>query len=682
MADTESDVTEREEEGGSAQRAPGRRFARASADVLALASCAALAALYVVPRVNGLFPVELPPHPYWVVEHAWLLYFALPLVCGGLAVLFIAPGALIVLGRERRGPVAGILLKGFLVSIAVVAVLSLATTRLFEKPALPFVLSMILAAALAAAWSRRRGGTLFDAAIAGRRVAWLALLPAGAVAVLVPVVFWQDLNPDGLELLTMARSLDHHLIPRVPSGNLSGLGLGMVAAAYPVHAFYLIGGLSEASARLPVLIYLPMLFLGTLVCVEACGHRRLAFVDELLLASAVSGVFVAMIYNATYHAYSADAASPAAIDLLAAVCLLGMLWTFAERDWGWFLAFTAAGYFARPTPVLFCGLLIVAQVGVDRRGWRRTIPALVAAIVLCVLLAAVYERGGSWWLGAGLEEPSAGVAGRRLRYIVFADWWRLAYVAAPAGILPFFSLIAFTKQDRLTRVWAITALLFIAFFWFPAFSALHHYLPATLLSLLVFWRLAIARSRLAPWRVTALAAVVVAFALSLPASFAVDRSSRRIAREIDFRVGDYLGSPNGFQSAFNGKKLVEALFPSYEHAQPERQFMSSPLVFVHYATMTGFAGRDSNYLILPPGEHGEAPWARVAETDAGSAWVRDRDRWQQQLSHPPPTAFRSRLLAIPREALLPTWGVSTGWYDLDVYELLHRWIPIRVTSEW
>ncbi len=208
MADTKSEVTDREAERGSAQRASARRFARASAVVLALAASATIAALYVVPRVSGLFPVELPPHPYWVAEHAWLLYLGLPLVCAGMTVLFVAPGAFVVLGRERRGSATGVLLKGFLVSVVIVAALSLTATRLFDEPALPFVLSMILAAASAAVWSWRREGTLLDAGIAGRRVAWLTFLPAAAIAALVPVVFWQDLNPDGLELLTMARSLD------------------------------------------------------------------------------------------------------------------------------------------------------------------------------------------------------------------------------------------------------------------------------------------------------------------------------------------------------------------------------------------------------------------------------------------------------------------------------------------
>jgi hypothetical protein len=619
---------------------------------------------WVIRHVSGLYPLDLPAHPYFVAAHAPLLYFLLPLAFAGTVVMFLAPGTLIVSAVAPGIDVTEAVLKGFLVSLIIVAILSLAVARIFTNSAWPLSIALLVVTAFA--WRGGPSRSTLTSAGGGHRLMWVAAFPAIAVVVFLPVIFWQDLNPDGGEMLSMARSLDHYLIPRVPSGELSGLGLGMVAAAYPSHFFYLLGGITEAAPRLPMLLYLPVLFCGMVAAIETCHGRRLRPVDEMLLALGVSGVLVALIYNASYHAYSADAASPAAIDVLAAICLLGMIKAFAERERGWFFAFAAVGYFVRPIAVLACVLLIAAQLLLDRRSWRRTVPVLVAAIVMCVFAAAVYERGIARLLGAGLVEPSTGVGGRRLRYLMFADWRRLAYVAVPTGIVPLVTLVLFGAQDLITRTWAVLVLLFLAFFWFPAFSALHHYLPAVLLSMVVFWRMAAAREPRGLWQAGALVAAIVAVGLSLPTTFAVDRSSRRIGAEIDFRIGDYLGGPGAFHQAFEGKRLIESLFPGFERAQPDRELMSSPLMFVHYSALRGTSVFGANYLVLPPGEIADPSWSLVDEQDVGTVWVRNRERWQSELRHPPSTAFRSRLLNAPRETLLPTWGVPVKHYDIDL----------------
>ncbi|MEP7348301.1 MAG: hypothetical protein ABI877_23750, partial [Gemmatimonadaceae bacterium] len=51
-------------------------------------------------------------------------------------------------------------------------------------------------------------------------------------AILLPRLVWQDLNPDGTELLTMGRSLASHAFARLPTGEIPGISLGMVTIAY------------------------------------------------------------------------------------------------------------------------------------------------------------------------------------------------------------------------------------------------------------------------------------------------------------------------------------------------------------------------------------------------------------------------------------------------------------------
>jgi hypothetical protein len=52
--------------------------------------------------------------------------------------------------------------------------------------------------------------------------------------------------------------------------------------------------------------------------------------------------------------------------------------------------------------------------------------------------------------------------------------------------------------------------------------------------------------------------------------------------------------------------------------------------------------------------------------------VRDRAEWRATLAHPPSTQFRSAVLATPREALLPLWGVPAGRYDVDLGRVVAR----------
>ena len=57
--------------------------------------------------VAGLYPAALPPHPYFVPEHAVLLYAALPLAVLSAVVLLLAPGVFAVLaagGYDSKDP--------------------------------------------------------------------------------------------------------------------------------------------------------------------------------------------------------------------------------------------------------------------------------------------------------------------------------------------------------------------------------------------------------------------------------------------------------------------------------------------------------------------------------------------------------------------------------------------------
>lgn len=617
-----------------------------------------------------LYPDALPARPYLDLHHARLLYLLWPITWLGVVTLFLAPGLLLVLTSRATTTLDIAVVRGFLLSTVCVPAVSVMTAHMApgSSGSTPGVL---LLTAAAFAWWAAHGARLPDEPGRGRRLAWLAALTIVAAAASIPIVFWQDLNPDGGEMLNMARSLDWFVVPRTPAGELSGLGLGMVTQAYVTHVFYLLVGLTEPAPRLPVLLYVPVAFAGALAAIESGSERRFGRLNETWLALAVALVFVSLAYNSSYHPYSADLASPGGIDLLAGVCLLGLLQAHADGRWGWTIAFALVGYFARPVAQIVCGLLLVGQVLVDRRLDRRTLVPLLAGAVLCALAAAAYERGLGASLHLRIAEPSTDILGRRLRYVSFADWGRLAYVIVPAGVLPVLSLLLWPLQDRIARVWSLAALAFVASLAFVSFTAIHQYLPVVLLALLVFGRLLLEERRQFAWCAAALVATAATMWLALPASFAVDRSTRTLARSVDYQVGDYRGGRDGFAVAFAGKDALLSLFPDYRGVAPDTERIVGPLMLIHYATQRP-AGTDLNFRVLPPGREAGAGWTLAGETAVAAAWVKDTGQWTLARTTPPSTAFMSPLLARPRPSLLPLWGVPQHRYDIDVKALVER----------
>src|SRR5688572_3046694 len=66
------------------------------------------------------------------------------------------------------------------------------------------------------------------------RTLLLAAFAIGMIALLLPFIAWADLVPDGIEILTLGRSLTANLVPRYWTGQLPGPHLMMLTASYPI----------------------------------------------------------------------------------------------------------------------------------------------------------------------------------------------------------------------------------------------------------------------------------------------------------------------------------------------------------------------------------------------------------------------------------------------------------------
>jgi hypothetical protein len=146
----------------------------------------------------------------------------------------------------------------------------------------------------------------------------------------------------------------------------------MIPMAYPVHWFVTLFGPVEASARLPMLLYLPVLFCLLIQVIEWRSPCILGCAEEAALCLALAIYTVTMSYNASYDPYFADIAAPAAFETLTVICILATIYFLWNGRSGWFFFFALMSYLCRSTGLLMLGLLgvvIVWCVPEHRRPW-------------------------------------------------------------------------------------------------------------------------------------------------------------------------------------------------------------------------------------------------------------------------------------------------------------------------
>jgi hypothetical protein len=633
----------------------------------------------LVGRATQLYAHSLPAHPYFVPEHAVLLYLGVPAAVLTIVLVLAAPGVFLVLafGRARR---ASVLVLESAVAAWAVHVFAFLLWQAVGGSHTAFRAPYLLPAlgAWIALFVRSRSGRASPFPVtesADRAVMfWTLAIPVLLTWFLLPVLLWQDFNPDGLEALTVGRSLNDWMIPRMPTGGATGLGLGMITIAYPIHWLIVFFGPIEAAARLPVALYAPVLFAGAVSVAELDAPRRLTMRELAAMVIALGAFIVALGYNDTYHVYSADIASPANIDIAAVALMLGMCYAlFAGQRW-WFVAYTVLTYFTRPTAVMLLGLLVIAVVFVERKDralLRARLIDLGIALAACAVLLVAFERFFAMAAHVQFAEGTEHI-GARLRYLRFDDVKRLLYVIVPSGILPALALVAYRRFDAVGRTLTLVTLGYFAFFFVLAFHVLHHFAPAMVLPLVIYWRWMLSeRPRFLLVEATG-ALAVLAVILSLPRTLTLDRSSRQIGSALSFRVGNYDGPYADWRAAFRAKDMVDTLFPPYwKDPDPARERMGSPWVFVHYAAR-GEIAPSANYVIQAPSAPAPAGFTLVQATDSGATYVRDLGRWQHDRYGSFDTHFRSRIYDIPRESMLAIWGVPARRYTIDVRAVLDR----------
>jgi hypothetical protein len=636
-----------------------------------------------IAQILDLYPNDLPAHPRFIIEHAWLLYVEAPLTIVSTLLLLLAPGVLFVLLLGGRPNVAELMLKGFVASFALRfflhGVWKLAGRSVTPGVFLAIEVSLSGALAVLVLLRKRRRGidAIWLGPGDGWRVARLLAVPFVFVAVCTPEIFWKDLIGDGFETLYSGSTLSEHVVTRFATeSGFYGIGLGLLSQAYPVSWFGNLFGFTEPAARLPVGLYAMMICAAIIALTEWNSSRRLRWSEEAALAMSVAACVVTLGWNASYNSYAADLAAPLAVELLTVLTILGVVFAWWSDRRGWMLAFAVIGNFNRPNMILVLGALAVATLWLRHENWRRALVALLLAAATCIILSLAYER---IYLARATSEAVEGLnvsVLNRIRFLKFTDVRRLIFVLIPSGLLPALALLAYRRQENYARQISILTAIYFGVFYVEAYYSLHHFAPVMVLPVVVLWRMAAGRPFSRAVAATAVAAGAVAIVVSFPWGRPIARDVQTIARSIELRLPHIDPVAVGGREFAERRRVLGQVFPPEWRVDDTKQTWGFDVVALAYHAHR-VADHDNRaeatmFRIQSRSEPAPSGWELAATTESLAGLVRDRERLGQALSRVPSTRFANGLYRIRREELLWYRGTRVPIHQVDLLDLARR----------
>jgi len=595
--------------------------------------------------VSGLYALGAASQPYFQVTHGLLLYLITPLVVVSSFLLYLSPGGILVLalGKVRTVPEWTILAFGS--SLLLSIFLGTAAKLLLRSPLTSSILLfMWLGAAMLSmallAFRSRRGGLGWP--VTGwpdvRRGLWMIGAAGACVAALLPKIFWENFNVDGIEAFEFGRSLSNHVLPywEIQNG-VFGFYHNFVLFAYPNHWFITLLGPFEAAARLPFILYLVVLFAALTLLIELGTSKALSWKEELALWLGLVLYTVVQTYNTNYEPFFADLAEMAATDtlfvlLFTSACYL--LWTGRLL---WFCAAALMTCLASPGGLLLFGALAIATFLAKPQGWRTHLKAVCGVILVWALVGVAYEIFyNQLYLGGVNNQFSAKNMLRRLYPPTVGEFVRFNALLFPSGLLPALSLFAIRRKDSFGWMIGVVTVVYFVTLYLQAWTALHQFTPIMILPLMVFWRVYLGASTLMRKVLVPAVSVstVVALMLSLPTHFKINHSIRQFGQATEYKIGDYEQS---YQRAVSGGRSLYALLPEdYRLKYPEQPWGADHLSWIYYATRPKPPGTSINYTIQSTDDPPPPTSTLVVAKDGVSVYVRDFETWRRDREPPFP----------------------------------------------
>ena len=558
-----------------------------------------------VEAVSNLHHLAKSSSPYFILDHAWLLYIRAPLAGISGWVMCLTPGLLLTpllcddLGVNRW------FLYGFSLSLVVVSPITVAAQSVaggpLTGPAFITLLSLVSLLCFFIA---------FIGIAADRPFGWPISKPESLIqglflligawilsALLTPKIYWEVFNGDGVETYETARRLLRHALPFWPSeaGGLAEFpALTSMLGLYPASWFIRLFGEHEASVRLPVVFFGILTVAGITRLARHPDRGPLGLSERALVRLVVAITIVVLGYHASYNPYVADLASPALHDFALIVCFLGFVNAFVvDKPW-WIALWTCLCFLSWPSASVLIAFWLIGTVSLCRPPQWRPVTVAAGALSCCLVASAVLP---SLLRAAGLPVPGgansfSGLWQRMsplsdmlsLKY--FTDWTylrRLAYLIVPSGILPAFSLVLWRRLDPVGRAMAFTVLAYFGMFYLQSGAVLHHFAPIMVLPLVVFWRadLKVRYHRRKAFLSTTAFCAFAALGLSFPHSLPVVTQVRDLGATVASGIEGYdRSTPAAFA---RGEILRHAIPTAWRTQRPGRRYGGMSLTWNYYA---------------------------------------------------------------------------------------------------
>ncbi len=575
---------------------------------------------------------EVPRYLPWSAP--LLLYVAAPIVTLSAFVFFLAPSLLASLAFARpRGFAEWILL-----SLGGSTCLSISFPALAQavgaqsrggKLAIWAGLSALAWCALAA--QERWGDASPPPALVPRdrrRLGWSLSIVFAGVALLLPKLFWEDFNLDGLEAYEFGRSLERGVLPSWEmSRGVFGMYANFWTHAYPNHWFLTALGDGEWAIRLPFFLWLVGVLNALMVLIEHASTRALVAAEEAALVLGVACFATVMSFNATYEPFYSDIAEPSATDTLWMFLFLSTCAALWTRRRIVFFVFGLLTYGSSAGGLLLLGLLTLGWA-LFARADRATILDAAVLVACCGAIGLIHRLISPVVFGHVNDQFSPFNLLRRFFPPTLTEFVRLNALLLPSGILPAVSLLWTRRGDAITRSLAFIAASYFGALYVQAWTNLHQFVPSMLLPLAVFWRLHLQAPRVVQRVLLPVSGVaaLVAIQLSLPPHFEIHRVVRKLGTITEVRVGDYA---DDYPTALRAARSLDALFsPKYRLSYPQQPFGVDSATWLHYASREKPAGFEARYVIQSADTPAPVGAARVATQDGFAVYVADLAAWK------------------------------------------------------
>lgn len=621
----------------------------------------------VMEGAAGLHELAYGPNPYFIPGHALMLYILAPLVALSGFALLLGPGLMLALALGRGRTIAVWMINGFALSLAIITLGAMLVQTILAEPLKGWTFGLMtlvctlvsahLAWIVSREWPDRFAIPAFD------RHDWAALgIATGLgwliIAALAPKFFWESFNGDGLHYFESARLMLHQPLPFWPASAedfATWPGIKSVLCVFPGSWLVRLFGEYELSARLAYVLILIPLACALMGVIEQGQRRRMRPVERLLLAGALALFTLVMGFSASEDPYNADIALPGVQDALLMLFFCGYLLAFLKGETKSLSVSVVLLYLTSPNTLPMLGAwLIGVTLFLRPVPWRLMAHTLGALVVMIALEALAPHVLALVQLAPPGSEHGTIDLVKRLVHIQLDQIVRFSWAFVPVGIAPALAIfLGWRWQDRVTRALSLCALILFAFYYLQYRSALHYFVPATILALVVYWRMLIGlpanstASAAAP--ALTLTALLASLALSWPTATHPVMASRDVGTQIEDRTTGY---ERGDPATFHHVNILQALFPRPADPRvPEHAYGGHPQIWNYYAHRADAPAFPRNY-VLQPADYPPVPLARLIAMENGYAlYVRDEALWRKQASLILPATSGSMLYYIPEDVL-------------------------------